>query len=66
VDEPIRNLITADPADHERGSNTILELRVEPNSTLQNLAVRIALTYKHIILRPSHATNVGGPVMRLY
>jgi hypothetical protein len=40
VDDPIRNLIAGGPMDRGGDSDTILELRVEPNSTLQNQLVR--------------------------
>jgi hypothetical protein len=40
VDDPTRNLIASGPADHEGDSDTILELSVGPNSSLQNRLVR--------------------------
>jgi hypothetical protein len=36
MDGPIRNLIADDPTDCEGDFDNILELGVEPNSTLQN------------------------------
>jgi hypothetical protein len=43
VDGLIRNLIAGGLADRGGGSDTILELGVEPNSILQNQLVRCGL-----------------------